>query len=98
MNNLIVAVLLTVIMSDVCYAADYYKVSVTRKDSNLYKIDGTDLYIRTKYCYEYATGQKAILVWNGKGEYAGNQLTFIGYDDKVNDSCDVVSLLREVEP
>lgn len=30
-----------------------YSVNITRKDADLYKIDGTDLYIKTKYCYEY---------------------------------------------
>ena len=38
-----------------------FKVEVTRKGSNLYKVDGTDYYIETRYCYEYATYDEAIL-------------------------------------
>jgi hypothetical protein len=41
--------------------AQNYQVSVTRKDANLYKVDGQQIYIRTNYCYEYAYGDAAIL-------------------------------------
>ena len=35
-------------------SADYYSVTLTRKDSNWYKIENVSgMYIRTKYCYEY---------------------------------------------
>ena len=32
-----------------------YKVNISRKGSNLYKLEGTDYYLETRYCYEYAT-------------------------------------------
>lgn len=38
-----------------------YEVELTRKGSNLYKIDGTSLYIKTRYCYEYSYGEEVIL-------------------------------------
>ena len=38
-----------------------YEVNVTRKDSHIYKIDGTDYYIEMPYCYEYCYSEKAIL-------------------------------------
>lgn len=38
-----------------------YKVEVTRKGSNIYKLEGTEYYIETRYCYEYATYDDAIL-------------------------------------
>lgn len=38
-----------------------FKVEVTRKGSNLYKVGGTNYYIETRYCYEYATYDEAIL-------------------------------------
>lgn len=41
-----------------------YEVELTRKDSNLYRVEGTDIYIKTKYCYEYANRDDAILVVN----------------------------------
>ncbi|MEE0974985.1 MAG: hypothetical protein UH853_04645 [Muribaculaceae bacterium] len=39
-----------------------YQIELTRKDSNLYHVCGTDYYIKTRYCYEYATYDDAILV------------------------------------
>ena len=41
---------------------DIYSEIDTRKDSNLYQVCGTDIYIKTRYCYEYATYDEAILV------------------------------------
>ena len=41
-------------------AAEMYAVNVRRIDKDLYKTD-TGLYIQTKYCYEYAYGDDAIL-------------------------------------
>jgi hypothetical protein len=38
-----------------------FKIEVTRKGSNIYKVEGTDYYIETRYCYEYATYDEAIL-------------------------------------
>lgn len=32
-----------------------YELEITRKESNIYKVEGTDYYIETRYCYEYAT-------------------------------------------
>ena len=37
-----------------------YQVEITRKASNFYKIEGTDIYIETSYCYEYATYEDVI--------------------------------------
>jgi hypothetical protein len=42
-------------------AADRYKVSLTRKDRNLYKVDGTAIWIQTRYCYVYGYGEQAAL-------------------------------------
>ncbi len=38
-----------------------FKIEVTRKGSNIYKVEGTNYYIETRYCYEYATYDEAIL-------------------------------------
>jgi len=38
-----------------------YKIEITRKGSNIYKLEGTKYYIETRYCYEYATYDDAIL-------------------------------------
>ena len=43
--------------------AEYYKVTVKRIDENLYKTQ-EGLYIETKYCFEYASGEDAILKYD----------------------------------
>lgn len=45
--------------------ADNYEVSVTRKGSNLYKVDLKDIFIHTRYCYEYVYGETSILKMSG---------------------------------
>jgi hypothetical protein len=44
-----------------------YEVSVTRKAKDIYRADGSGSYIVTRYCYEYAYSQKAVLRYNGRG-------------------------------
>lgn len=61
--------------------AESYEVSLTRKGSNVYKIDGKDLVIQTRYCYVYAYSQDAIFQTSG---YGGEVIFF---DSK--DKCDV---------
>lgn len=41
--------------------AEYYKVNVKRESSDLYKVLYPNILIQTKYCYEYAYGDDAIL-------------------------------------
>ena len=38
-----------------------YQVTVSRKDQDLYKVEGTNIYIQTQFCYEYAIHDEAIL-------------------------------------
>jgi hypothetical protein len=38
-----------------------YNIEITRKGSNLYKLESTELYIETRYCYEYSMYEDAIL-------------------------------------
>ena len=61
--------------------AENYEVSLTRKGSNVYKIDGKDIFIQTRYCYLYAYSEEAILKTSG---YGGEVIFF---DSK--DKCDV---------
>jgi hypothetical protein len=72
----------------VARAASSYRVSVTRVDQDLYRDSGSGLYLRTRYCYEYAYGADAILVWDGPGSWS-NRLLFESGGD-----CDVVGLFR----
>ena len=59
--------------------AENYEVNLTRKGSNVYKIDGTDIIIQTRYCYVYS--EEAIFKTSG---YDGEVIFF---DSK--DNCDV---------
>lgn len=66
--------------------AEFYKVEITRIDSNLYKTN-EGLYIETQYCYEYATREEAILSYD---QYSyDNKLIF-----KNGQSCEVKRVLR----
>lgn len=38
-----------------------YSITITREGDDFYRIDGTDIYIKTRYCYEYYYSQDAIL-------------------------------------
>src|SRR5690606_28114288 len=61
--------------------AENYEVSLTRKGSNVYKIDGKDTIIQTRYCYVYAYSEAAIFKSSG---YGGEVIFFDS-----NDKCDV---------
>lgn len=63
-------------------AAEMYKVDVKRVDKDLYKVVGTDVVIKTRYCYVYSYGDKAILDTDSK------KLIFIDQSQ----SCDVVAI------
>jgi hypothetical protein len=41
--------------------AGLYRVSLTRKEDNLYEIIGEDLYVRTRFCYEFCYSADALL-------------------------------------
>lgn len=53
-----------------------FKVDLTRKESNLYKIEGTNYYIETRYCYEYATSEEAILKVESNYGYTKGKIIF----------------------
>lgn len=61
--------------------AENYGVNLPRKGSNVYKIDGKDIIIQTRYCYVYAYSEEAIFKASG---YGGEVIFF---DSK--DKCDV---------
>ena len=61
--------------------AENYEVNLTRKGSNVYKIDGKDIFIQTRYCYVYAYSEESII-------------NSSGHDDKLiffhsNEHCDI---------
>jgi hypothetical protein len=66
--------------------ADRYTVTVTRRDQDLYQDAASKTIIETRYCYEYAIGEEAVLTWAGR--YGSNSLLFKSSGTK----CDVVAL------
>lgn len=51
-----------------------YEVTVSKKASNLYKVDDRELYIQTRSCYESAYSRKAVLKITGTGWSKGRLL------------------------
>jgi len=68
MKFLRILLILAFLFPSVASAANY-EVSVTRKGSNLYKVDGKDIYINTRLCYEYAYSEDTILQMSGYQGY-----------------------------
>lgn len=66
-------------------AADRYAISLTRKGSNFYKVDGQAIWVQTRYCYTYGYGERASL-----GAY---EVVFLDSDDK----CDVRRVLKQAD-
>jgi hypothetical protein len=58
--------------------AENYEVNLTRKGSNVYKIDGKDIIIQTRYCYVYAYSEEAIFKSSG---YGGEVIFFDSKDN-----------------
>ena len=69
--------------------AENYEISVTRKDPNLYKIDTMDIYVQTKYCYEYVYYEDSILRMSDKV----GEIIFLD----ANGSCDVAGVYGDAE-
>ncbi len=78
-----------VLFSQVANAATY-EVDVTRKGSNVYRVDGKDIIIQTRYCYVYAYSEEALL---RPGGYGG-EIIFIGSKEK----CDVKTVFGKASP
>ena len=41
--------------------AGNYNITVTRKAANLYRVDGSNIYLVTRSCFEFSFSQKAVL-------------------------------------
>lgn len=81
--------LLMVLIFPAIAGADNYEVSVTRKGSNLYKIDGKNIYVQTRYCYKYVYSESAFLKMSG---YSG-EIIFLDSGGK----CDVKTVYGPIE-
>ena len=54
-----------------------YQVELTKIDTDFYQICGTDLYIETKYCHEYAIREDAILNITSNYGYTRGEVIFL---------------------
>lgn len=72
---LLLAAIALIILID-AYASNDYSVEITRKAANLYKVERTNLYIKTRYCYEYSYNQKVILKYTGGSGFSKGKLLF----------------------
>jgi hypothetical protein len=81
--SMVAAALLSLLASGQALG-DNYEVNVTRKASNLYKVTGKDVFIVTRYCYEYVYSEDAILRVSG----FSSKLVFLD----AGESCDVKSV------
>jgi hypothetical protein len=66
--------------------AETYEVNLTRKARNLYKVDGKEIILQTRYCYVYAYSEEAILKTSG---YGGEVVFF-----ESKDRCDIRAAYR----
>jgi hypothetical protein len=53
-----------------------FTVSLTRKAANLYKVEGTDSYLETRYCYEFAMHEQVILKVESNYGYTKGKVIF----------------------
>lgn len=82
MKKILLATLAVMMSLQATHAvAENYEVNLTRKGSNVYRVDGKDIIIQTRYCYVYAYSEEAIFKTSG---YGGEVIFF---DSK--DKCDV---------
>lgn len=66
-----------------------YELSVTRKASNIYKVDGKDIIVQTRYCYEYVYNENSFLKMYG----SSGEIIFIDSGGK----CDVKAVYGIVD-
>ncbi len=61
-----------------------YSITVTRECNDLYRIDGTSYYLKTRFCFEFAFGEQALIRNYSPAGYSKGELCFSGmgdYDD-----------------
>ncbi len=74
--------------------AEVYRVTVTLNADGLYQVDGTSLYVQTRYCYEYAYSEDAILKYDSSCGYTKGVLYFLDSEE----SYDIEEIYSAVMP
>ena len=91
MIDRILSVMVALLIATNAFASDYYKVSVTRAAQDLYQVDGTRVYIKTRFCYEYVYSSDAIVVIESPYGYNVGQIIFVGNG---GNNCEVEKVLQ----
>jgi hypothetical protein len=76
---------------------DYYRLKVTRDETNIYTVDNTRMVIQTSLCLEIAFHESAILIWDYPGS-RNNKLAFLDYSGKTKRICQVKRVMAEINP
>ena len=71
-----------------------YKVTVTRVNQDFYRIDGTDTYIRTQFCYEFAYGQEVVIDYKSAAAPIKGKIIFLG--SIIGSTYDILGAYQEV--
>lgn len=74
MKRILVTLVVVLSLSGAAMASSYYKVLLTRIESNLYQDKNSGVYILTSMCYKYAYSEEAVLKWDGG--FLGGELIF----------------------
>lgn len=53
-----------------------YSVTVTRRSKDFYRVDGTEIYLTTRFCYHYGYSDKAVLRWQSLGSFGSGTITW----------------------
>jgi hypothetical protein len=70
-------------------AADVYKLTVTREEQDLYAVQGSRIYIKTKVCFQFVYSDEAILRVDSPRAVIIGKIFFPG-----GASCDVEEIFR----
>ena len=54
-----------------------YEVELTRVANDIYRVDGTNIYLKLRYCYEYAYSDEAILIIESNYSYTKGEVIFL---------------------
>lgn len=82
------ALLLCLALLPALVQADDYQVSVSREGRNIYKVVGKEIYIHTRYCYEYVSYEDSLLRMAG----TSGKIVFLDSES----SCDVKGVYTQL--
>ena len=86
---IVAAMMLCAALTAPAVGSDYYKVRVWRESQDLYRVVGTGFYIKTRFCYQFAFGEEAILRVDSSFGYTVGELVFKGGGGR----CDVEKII-----